>query len=79
MIHIGAPGVRASVLGVIVGLALSAGALRALRSVLYGVGVYDAPTIVMVILTLALVTLIATSVPIRRIAGIDPAKTLRDE
>lgn len=79
MVHIGAPGVRASVLGVVVGLALCAGTLRALRSVVYGVGVYDARTLLTVVLTLASVTLVATSVPIRRIAGIDPAKTLRDE
>ena len=79
MVHIGAPGVRASVLGLILGLILCAGALRAMRSVLYGVGVYDVPTILTVILMLASVTLIATIVPTLRIAGIDPAKTLREE
>ncbi len=79
MVHVGAPGVRASVVGLALGLLLSAGALRAMRSVLYGIGVYDAPTIAAVVLTLALVTLIATTVPTLRIAGIDPAKTLRDE
>ena len=79
MIHVGAPGVRASVVGLTLGLILSAGVLRAMQSVLYGIGVYDAPTIVAVVLTLALVTLIATTVPTLRIAGIDPAKTLRDE
>jgi ABC-type lipoprotein release transport system permease subunit len=50
-----------------------------MHSVLYGVGVYDAPTILSVIVMLASVTLIATIVPILRIAGIDPAKTLREE
>ncbi len=79
MIHVGAPGVRASIAGLALGLILSAGVLRAMQSVLYGIGVYDAPTIVAVVLTLALVTLIATTVPTLRIAGIDPAKTLRDE
>src|SRR5271157_5251012 len=79
MIHVGAPGIRASVVGLALGLILSAGALRAMQSVLYGIGVYDAPTILAVILTLALVTLIATIVPTLRIARIDPAKTLRDE
>jgi predicted permease len=79
MVHVGAPGVRASVLGLALGLILSAGALRAMQSVLYGIGVYDVPTIIAVVLTLALVTLIATTVPTLRIAGIDPAKTLRDE
>jgi hypothetical protein len=79
MVHIGGPGVRASVLGLMLGLILCAGALRAMRSVLYGVDVYDAPTILTVVLMLALVTLIAITVPTLRIAGIDPAKTLREE
>jgi ABC-type lipoprotein release transport system permease subunit len=50
-----------------------------MHSVLYGVEVYDVPTIATVVLVLALVTLFATAVPTLRIAGIDPAKTLRDE
>ena len=79
MVDIGAPGVRASALGLILGLVLCAGALRAMRSVLYGIGVYDVPTILTVVLILAAVTLIATAVPTLRIAGIDPATTLRDE
>ncbi|MEI9978172.1 MAG: ABC transporter permease [Edaphobacter sp.] len=79
MVHIGAPGVRAAAIGLIVGLALCLGALRAMHSVIYGVGVYDVPTILTVILVLASVALIATAVPTLRIAGIDPAKILRDE
>ena len=79
MVHIGAPGVRASALGLILGLILCAGALRAMHSALYGIGVYDAPTILTAFLTLACVTLIATTVPTLRIARIDPAQTLRDE
>jgi ABC-type lipoprotein release transport system permease subunit len=50
-----------------------------MRSVVYGVGVYDMLTILGVVLVLASVTLIATTVPTLRIARIDPAKTLRDE
>lgn len=79
MVHIGAPGVRAAVLGLILGLILCVGALRVMRSVLYGIGVYDVPTILAVVLVLASVTLIAATVPTLRIAGIDPAKTLREE
>ena len=52
---------------------------RVMRSVLYGVGVYDAPTLGMVVLTLVLVTLLATTLPTLRIAKIDPANTLREE
>ena len=79
MLHIAGPGVSASALGLVIGLILCAGALRAMRSVLYGVGVYDAPTILIVVLTLASAILIASIVPTMRIAGIDPATTLRDE
>jgi len=79
MVHIGAPGVRASALGLILGLVLCAGALRAMQSVLNGVGVYDVSTILAVVLTLATVILIATTVPALRVARIDPAQTLRDE
>jgi predicted permease len=79
MVHIGAPGVWASTIGLILGLVLCAGALHAMRSVLYGVSVYDVPTILIVVLTLEAVTLVATTAPALRIAGIDPAKTLRDE
>ena len=79
MIHIGRSGVGAAALGLVVGLILSAGALRAMRSVLYGVGVYDAPTILLVVLTLSAVTLLATIVPTLRVARIDPARTLREE
>lgn len=79
MVHIGAPGARASLSGLVLGLVLSAGALRIMHSVLYGIGIYDLPTILTVIVLLASITLIATTVPTLRIAGIDPAKTLRDE
>jgi hypothetical protein len=79
MVHIGAPGVRASMVGLLLGLMLCAGALRTMQSVLYGVSVYDMRTILTVVGVLALVTLIASMVPTLRIAGIDPAKTLREE
>jgi predicted permease len=79
MVHIGMPGVRASALGLVLGLVFCVGALRAMRTVLYGVDVYDASTILAVIFTLATVILIATTVPTLRVARIDPAQTLRDE
>jgi ABC-type lipoprotein release transport system permease subunit len=79
MVHIGAPGVRASTLGLILGLILCAGALRAMRSVLYGVSVYDVRTILAVMLILASVTIVATIMPTLRIANTNPASTLREE
>jgi predicted permease len=79
MVHVGTPGVRASILGLLLGLILCAGTLRTMQSVLYGVSVYDMPTILAVVGVLGLVTLIASMVPTLGIAGIDPAKTLREE
>ncbi len=79
MVQIGPSGVGASLLGVALGLVLSAGALRVLRSVLYGVGVYDAQTLASVVLILVSVTLLATTLPTLKIAKIDPANTLREE
>ena len=79
MVHIGGPGVRASALGLVLGLILCAGALRTMHSVLYGVGMYDMRTMLTVVCVLASVTLLATVVPTLRIAGIDPARTLREE
>jgi len=79
MIDIASTGIRASALGLGLGLILCAGVLRAMRSVLYGVGVYDALTILVVLLTLSAVTLFAITVPTLRVARIDPAKTLREE
>ena len=50
-----------------------------MRSAIYGIGVYDATTIPVVVLGLAVVTLIATAAPALRIARIDPASVLREE
>jgi predicted permease len=79
MFHVGRTGVGASAVGLVLGLILCTGVLRAMQSVLYGVGVYDVPTILVVALTLSAVTLLATIAPTLRVARIDPAKTLREE
>ncbi len=79
MAHVGGSGMRASFFGIVVGLIACVGTLRLMRSELYGVGVYDVPTILTVAATLACVTLLAASLPVLRIARIDPATTLRDE
>jgi macrolide transport system ATP-binding/permease protein len=79
MTTIGASGVAASALGLLLGLVLCAFALQAMHSVLYGVGVYDATTIATVVLTLGTVTLLATTIPVLKITRVDPAKTLREE
>jgi predicted permease len=79
MIHVGRPGLGASALGLVLGLILCVGALRAMRSVLYGVQVYDWPTILVVVLMLSAVILLAAVLPTLRVARIDPARTLREE
>jgi ABC-type antimicrobial peptide transport system permease subunit len=79
MVHVGAPGVLASLWGLILGLALCTGALRVLRDVLYGVDVYDAPTILAVVGVLGFVALVATIFPTLRVAGVAPAQALREE
>ena len=45
-----------------------------MRSLLYGVGVYDAPTLVTVVLTLILVTLLATTLPTVKIGEDRPSQ-----
>ena len=79
MLEIGRSGFGASITGVILGLAASAGVLRVLRSVVFGVGVYDAPTLSTVTLLMVLIALAATILPALRIAKVDPARTLRED
>ncbi len=79
MVHVGGSGVGAAAFGLVLGLALCLGALRALRGAIYGVGVYDSTTIVAVVVGLGVVTLIATATPALRIARIDPASALRED
>jgi len=79
MLHVGRAGAGAAIFGILLGLALSAGALRFLRTVIYGIGVYDWPTLAAVVAALVVVTLLATVLPALRISTIDPATTLREE
>jgi predicted permease len=79
LLHVAATSVRACAVGGITGLLVTTGAVRALGNVIYGVGVYDIPTLAAVVLCLAAVTLVATIVPALRIRRIDPAKALRAE
>jgi hypothetical protein len=52
MVHVGGLGVGAAAFELVLGLALCIGALGALRSAIYSVGVDDATTIVAVVLGL---------------------------
>ncbi len=77
--HAAASGAWACAVGGMVGLVIAAGAARAMRSVVYGIGVYDVPTLSMVAISIAAVTLVATIVPALKVGRIDPAKVLREE
>lgn len=79
MSHVSSSGIRAAAAGLVLGLVLCFLALRTMSSVLYGVRVYDAPSLLGVVGTLAAVALLAATFPALRIARIDPAKTLREE
>jgi macrolide transport system ATP-binding/permease protein len=79
IIHIGKFGAAASAVGLVLGLLLCMGSLRAMRSVIYGVAIYDTVTIAATTLILVVVSLIAATAPALRIARIDPAKTLREQ
>ena len=79
MAHVSSSGVRAAAAGLALGLALCFLVLRTMHSVLYGVGVYDATSLLAVVGMLAVVVLLAATVPALRIARIDPATTLREE
>ena len=65
--------------GLIVGIALSFVAMRALASQIYGVQTYDPITFSAVVLILALIALAASFLPTLRISRIQPADTLRSE
>jgi predicted permease len=65
--------------GLVVGLAASVGAVRAMRGMLYGVEPLDAPTFVAAAASLATVAFLAALVPARRAARVDPMVALRAE
>jgi len=65
--------------GVAVGLIVAAAVTRLLASFLYGVSPLDATTFVVIPLVLALAALLASYLPARRAAKVDPMIALRYE
>jgi len=63
--------------GVAIGVVVAVGASRLIASLLYGVGSFDAATYAVVVAILAVIGLLSTFIPARRIATIDPADALR--
>jgi predicted permease len=66
-------------IGVVVGVPLATLVARALASALYGVTAYDALSYWLAVVGVALVALIASIVPARRAANVDPLTALRAE
>jgi ABC-type antimicrobial peptide transport system permease subunit len=72
-------GVRLAAVGAALGLLLYAAAQRALASLLYGVGAADPVAIAAGVAALGVAALLATWLPARRAARLDPAAVLRAE
>jgi predicted permease len=72
-------GMRLAMLGVAVGLAAGLALARVLKSLLFGVGPHDPATFVAVALLLVAVSALATLLPARRAASIQPMDALRAE
>jgi putative ABC transport system permease protein len=71
-------GMRMPVLGIVIGLAASAGLTRVIASLLFGVGATDPFVFAAVAAMLALVAMLACYLAARRAATIDPIITLRE-
>ncbi len=65
--------------GVVIGLALTFGAERLIKSVLFGVSPLDALTLTAAVAVLAVVSMLAAFLPARRAASIDPLDAMRIE
>ena len=72
-------GLKATGIGVRVGLLGALGLSRSLELLLYDVAPYDPPTLVAVSLLLAAITLLACYLPARRATRLDPTVALRHE
>lgn len=72
-------GARHALAGCALGLALAAGATRLLRAKLYGVAPWDPMTFTVVTVVLVATALLASWLPARRAARVDPQLALRSE
>ncbi|HEX6259078.1 MAG TPA: hypothetical protein VFZ51_00390, partial [Woeseiaceae bacterium] len=65
--------------GLVVGLAVSLFATRALGSLLYGIAPNDPVTLAAVLGGFGVIACLACWVPVRRALGVDPVRSLKEE
>jgi len=65
--------------GLVLGVILSLGLTRSARTLLFGLQPHDAGSLLAAVTGLALVALVASYVPARRAARLDPMSTLKDD
>jgi len=70
---------RLAAVGILAGLACALGATTLLGKLLFGVRSWDVPTLVAVAVVLAVCALIASYIPARRAAAVNPVEALRAE
>jgi predicted permease len=70
---------RLTTLGVLLGLASAVGAAAAMQALLFGVRSWDVPTLAAVAIILSAAALLASYIPARRAASVDPVEALRAE
>jgi putative ABC transport system permease protein len=70
-------GLRLTLVGTVLGAAVSIVAVRVLRAWMYEMSVYDAPTFLAVAASLGIVALLASWLPARRASRVDPVLALR--
>ena len=72
-------GMRLAAVGLALGVAVALGVTHFVRGFLYGVSPADPLTFVAILVVLATVTLVATWLPARRAARVDPMIALRHD
>ena len=70
---------RLTLMGVVIGLCCAIGAARLMRGLLFGIAPWDVSTLAAVALVLGVLALLASYVPARRAASVNPVEALRAE